>query len=315
MYLANIIKDSISDAGTRLITYELAYPRFVHAELLTHRTFSRNSASSRAIPVSKMLARIKSDPALPVYWGKNQAGMQAAEELEGHSLQAAKNIWLEARDAAVGYADEMNSLGVHKQITNRLTEPWMWITVLASSTTFTNWDKLRAHKDAQPEIRHLADMMLEVRANSTPTYLPPGDFHLPFWEQDDENHLIRDDNASMLRIAGQPVLDVDPVQWLRVMVSSGRAARLSYLTHHGVRDLTEDLTLAARLIAPGHLSPFEHAAQAMGKADWNEWVLGGLTAHTVNEKYNGLATPIELGNFVGWKQARKFIPQESGYAV
>ncbi len=314
MYSCRIIKDSISDAGTRLTTYEVCYPRMVHQEMLTHRVFSRNSASSRAIPVSKMLSRIKEDPAMPVYWGKNQAGMQAAQELHEQELEDAKAVWLEARDSAVEYAEKLQSMDVHKQLVNRITEPWMWITVLVTSTTFTNWDKLRDHKDAQPEIRHLAAMMVSERKKSDPTYLRPGDFHLPFWQEEDEQHLGRGDVVeSTQHFSGTSTFEVDTLQWVRVMVSSGRAARLSYLTHHGKRDLVEDGGLARRLIEPGHMSPFEHAAMAMSRDGWNSWVRGEFERHMRSSTHHHLITPIELGNFVGWKQARKFISGESGY--
>lgn len=81
MYSTRVLKDSVAPCGKRLTTWELTYPRFVHAELMTHRLFSRNSASSRAIPTEKLIERVEKDPAMPIFWGKNQKGMQAEVEM------------------------------------------------------------------------------------------------------------------------------------------------------------------------------------------------------------------------------------------
>ncbi|MGH9160931.1 MAG: FAD-dependent thymidylate synthase, partial [Vicinamibacteraceae bacterium] len=158
-YRADVLLDSVSPAGCRLTTFVLTYPRFVHAELLTHRVFSRNSSSSRAIPVRKLLEQVAAEPVVPVWWGKNQPGMQARAELEPAQQEEARRLWLEARDQAVAIAGKFTALGGHKQIVNRLLEPWMWITVILSGTTYENFFGLRCHLDAQPELRTLAEMM------------------------------------------------------------------------------------------------------------------------------------------------------------
>jgi thymidylate synthase ThyX len=106
MYSVKILKDSFAPSGKRLTTWELTYPRFVHSELMTHRVFSRNAASSRAVPISKLIERVKTDPALPVWWGKNQAGMKAREELDPVAREQAIAVWLEARDAAVAFTQK-----------------------------------------------------------------------------------------------------------------------------------------------------------------------------------------------------------------
>lgn len=133
-YECRILLDSINTSGDRLTTFQITYPRFVHCELMTHRVFSRNSSSSRAIPIEKMIEQVENDPVIPVYWGKNQRGMQATEELTGVVRERAIEKWLDARDCAVDHAREMHLNCVHKQIVNRILEPWMWITVLVSAT-------------------------------------------------------------------------------------------------------------------------------------------------------------------------------------
>ena len=158
-YDAKIVADSVSEVGDRLTTMEVTFPRMVLAEFNTHRVFSRNSASSRAIPVEKQLQRIMDDPFIPVWWGRKQSGMQADHELEGDGLVQAKAEWLAARDSAVGHVQRLLELGLHKQITNRLLEPFMWHTVIVTATEWSNFFALRANPMAQPEIRVIAEMM------------------------------------------------------------------------------------------------------------------------------------------------------------
>lgn len=236
--------DSINTSGDRLTTFVISYPRFVHSEFLTHRTMSRNSSSSRAIPTEKLIEQVMTDPAMPVWWGKNQSGMQAREELDAKAQESTKKQWLIARNQAVSAAEYLREdLGLHKQITNRILEPWMWITVIISATTYENFFKLRCHPDAQPELRHIAEMMRRAYSESRPKKLPDGAWHTPFYRPEEDGDLSIQD-------------------MIRVCVA--RCARVSYLTHDGKRDVAKDLELHDRLAESGHWSPFEHVAQAMG---------------------------------------------------
>lgn len=264
-YEVKILRDSLSDHGIRLTTVELTYPRFVHAEFMTHRVFSRNSASSRAIPVEKLIQRVVDDPVIPVYWGKNQKGMQAEVELEGKEKEAAIKAWLEARDSAVVQANRLKEMGIHKQLVNRLIEPWMWITVICTATEFGNFFNLRCHKAAQPEIKRLADMLADEYFTHQPTYVPVGGWHLPLLKPEDLEALPLEDQKA---------------------ASAAKCARVSYLTHAGTRDVKEDIRLHEQLRTAGHMSPFEHVAQAMSEPEWE-------------------------GNFRGWKQYRKDLPDEN----
>ena len=157
---ARIIADSINARGTRITTFELEYPRIIHSELLTHRVFSRNAASSRAIPVNTMLDLIEANPAMPSHWGKNQPGMQAQEELGELEKEAVKQTWLNACKSAVSYARVMNDIKAHKQVVNRITEPYQHMKVVLTGTDFSNWFWLRYHADADPTIAELANKML-----------------------------------------------------------------------------------------------------------------------------------------------------------
>jgi hypothetical protein len=281
-YSARVLKDSISDCGVRLTTLEITLPRIVLAEFNTHRVFSRNSASSRAIPVEKMLKRVKEDPFIPIYWGKNQKGMQADIELSLAEQQVAEIKWLEARDSALRAAEELLTVGVHKQITNRLLEPFLWQTILVTSTEWNNWDALRRHKDAQPEIKFAADIMYTARQQSIPKLLNSGEWHLPLTPELDD-------------VKG----NIDWNFWKKV--STGRCARVSHLTHDGKRDPEADILLGNRLQESGHMSPFEHVARPLDTND--------LKNYEVNPQ------EVFRGNFRGWFQYRKELPCEQDYGL
>lgn len=241
-YACKIIVDSISSYGDRLTTFEVTFPRMVLAEFNTHRKFSRNSASSRAIPVEKQIARLLEDPFIPIYWGKNQKGMQANEELSDTVQVGLVDTWLVARDQAIAAAKVLMDAGVHKQITNRLLEPFMWHTVIVTSTDWANYFHLRDHEMAQPEIQRIASMMRTDYEASTPVLRSPTEWHLPYAQPGE--------------------LEEIGIEKLVKLVSA-RCARVSYLTHDGKRNIEADLTLYERLLEGGHMSPFEHAARPM----------------------------------------------------
>ena len=261
MIKAKILADSIGPAGVRLTTWELTYWRSIHAELMTYGMFSRNAASSRAIPAAKMRERIRKDPAGPVFWGANQKGMSAAEELTGWRLRAAKLGWLLGCRLMLLLSWFLGKLGLHKQITNRVTEPWMYITtvVTADQYAFANMFHQRDHKDAQPEFRALARLMWVEYNMATPKQLKVGEWHLPFIDDEDRAEALVFVQGS--RICGK-LLEVDEVL---KQVSVGRCARVSYLNHNGVRNIREDIDLHNKMknSKPGHWSPFEHVAMAL----------------------------------------------------
>jgi thymidylate synthase ThyX len=241
---ATVVADSISPLGIRITTMVLRYPRFIHAEFMTHRMFSRNASSSRAIPIEKMIKAVEDEPAMPVYWGKNQKGMQAAEELSDVERAGCETEWLEARNSAVKHAKTMLDFGLHKQLTNRLLEPWQHITVICTATEWTNFYALRRHKDAQPEIKALADCMHAAQNASLPMQLRGGEWHLPFICNDDMQY----------------------AENLRVRMSVARCARVSYLNHDGTTpNMENDMKLYDRLIlaSPAHMTPAEHQCVPM----------------------------------------------------
>ena len=246
---AKIIADSINESGDRLTTFVLTYHRFIHSEFLTHRMLSKNSSSSRAIPVEKMIKLVEEQDVYPLHWGKNQKGMIADQELSGHDQVLAEYIWRDARILAIRQARLLTGIDIHKQIVNRLLEPFSSITVICSGTEYQNFFEQRCHPDAQPEIQSLANKMKAVYDVSHPKQLAGGEWHLPLVKQED-------------------IDEVNDVNEL-VKVVVGRCARVSYLNHDGVRSLADDVKLHDRLLTskPAHLSPFEHVAIALSNSD------------------------------------------------
>lgn len=272
MIQAKVVADSISPSGVRLITIEGTYHRYIHGEVMTHRVFSRNAASSRAIPVKRMLKQVWSDPAMPVWWGKNQAGMQAPEELTGWRKMLARKLWVLAGWSAVCFAWALMKLGVHKQIANRVLEPWMWMKIIITATEWGNFFNLRRHPDAQPEINQFADRVYEAIIRSTPEKLDYGQWHLPY---------LSEIERTLLAVFGTPM--DEPLYFQKL--SAARCARVSYMNHDGTEpDNKKDLELYEKLVKAPHASPFEHQATPSIK---------------------------DHGNFRGWKQFRQLIPNEN----
>lgn len=292
-YSATILADSVSPLNVRLTTFEITFPRFVLAEYNTHRMFSRNSASSRAIPVEKQLKKLEEDPFIPIYWGKNQKGMVAETELDELTIGECKLEWIAARDSALKHARKLMELGVHKQIANRLLEPFMWQTVICTATEWENFFALRTHPDAQPEIRHIALMMRQLLTSWTPTRLEFDQWHLPLISEAEKEEFTK--------------LGLDLKK-----ISVGRCARVSYLTHDGKRDPNADITLAERLQASGHMSPFEHVATPLTEEEAQNQVIWQMTE--ISKLPDVDMNHIFSGNFKGWQQYRKTIVNEDNYA-
>lgn len=256
---ARVLADSVNPAGIRLTTMEWTYPRFIHAEIMTHRQLSRNSASSRAIPLQKMIERVMENPVFPLHWGKNQKGMQATAELSLEQKLLAAHDWLYARAEAVRYARRLEDIGLHKQIGNRLLEPWMWITVIVSATNFENLFALRCHPDAEPHFQYLADKARTALDCSLPKAINWGGWHLPLFG------FVYDKFGNRIDIAGDEEVVQDSFGLYPQKISAARCARVSYLTHEGKRNVEEDIVLYERLAShrPMHASPLEHPAQAV----------------------------------------------------
>jgi thymidylate synthase ThyX len=245
---AKVLADSI--CGSRLTTLELTFPRVILAEFNTHRMISRNAASSRAIPTEKLVQRAIDDPFIPEF-RMNQKGMQAGEALEEKDAEIALKTWLDTRNIAVDQARKMHKLNCHKQYVNRLLEPWMWCTVIASATDWDNLFHLRCNPEAEPSFQKIAWMAYEAMKESKPVRISSRgsevSWHLPLVFEEDRELFCTDDLKK---------------------ISVGRCARVSYLTHDGKRDPQADIDLCNRLSQSGHWSPFEHVAYPTGDSGY-----------------------------------------------
>jgi hypothetical protein len=298
-YGAKVIADSVSTQGHRLTTVEATYPRFVHSELMTHRRFSRNAASSRAIPVAKSITRAQDTPAYPVHWGAEKPEMQPGDALEGEDLRKAKGIWGLARGDGARHAQRLTEIGLHKSLVNRIIEPWSWITTIITATEWVNFFAQRAtsHTElAQPELARIADMIEAVIKGSKPTTMVEGDWHLPYIDAQDW--------ATAKRLTKKPT---DATDMLR-KVSVARCARVSLLNHDGTRELPADVGLYDKLVSatPMHASPLEHVATPDQTnvhlvAVWDRRV---KPAKKVGEHPEPL-----LGNLLGWAQLRHMVEE------
>jgi len=344
---AKKILHSISPEKIELKTVLARYPRFIHAEELTHRmlssspdmiveindgvmydrNLSRNASSSRAIPVKRLIDDILLDTAMPIHWGKNQKGMQADEELDAYienpfwssfthttkrgSMVSAEQLWLIARDNAIKAAEAYDKAGFHKQVVNRLLEPFSHINVLITATDWDNFFELRDHKDAQPEIEALAKAIKAAFVDSEPQLLQPGEWHLPFITEGDRwTHSALPPEASHLKVYGSRYIGMVPHKRPPdelIKISVARCARTSYLTHEGkVPSISKDLDLYDQLVGarPLHASPAEHQATPDALIKGHEGPYGEWRVDRWQNAH-------QHGNFRGWVQNRKIIEQQS----
>lgn len=304
---AKIVADSISETGTRITTYELEYPRFIHSEFMTHRLFSRNAASSRAIPVKTMLKQIWNRPARPIHWGANQSGMQAKSELKGIRRKLAIAGWDLAAKGACIAAWSLMKLNLHKQAANRILEPFCFIKVVVTATDYDNFFWLRCHPDAQPEIRKLAEYMWAMREYSVPVILLEDQWHVPYYK---DGYWAPYQNTDR----DEPGVDGYTLSEA-LMISASQCAQVSF------RKADDSLDKAQRIYRrlvdskPVHSSPFEHQATPIGWVsdddvqcfDWPEGVTHYRDMPGTDAPYENLWS----GNFRGWIQYRQLIDENA----
>ena len=278
---AKIVAHSISPDQKEIITFELEYPRFIHSEFMTHRVFSRNSASSRAIPTKKLISQVWNNPAMPIEFGSNKAGMQAGSPLTGLREKLARTLWVTSAKVSCLFAYTLWKFNVHKQVVNRVLEPFQYMKVVMTTTELESFFHLRLHKDAQPEIHRLARCMLDEVNKSTPRLLLEGDWHVPYYK----DGLACKDN------------DVEPA----LKISASCCAQVSYRA-------TDNSLLKAEKIydklvnsEPIHASPFEHQARPIkGYKDGALCTDEGITGLNKNNEATS-------GNFTGWVQYRQLL--------
>jgi thymidylate synthase ThyX len=295
MITATIIKDSVNISDKvkpRLTTFELDYPRYIHGEIMTHRMLSRNAQSSRAVPVANTL-RINEQYVTPLVWGKNKAGMSSEETLEGIELESAKQLWDAAAKHAFAYSEQLSKVGLHKQWTNRITEPFSMIKTIISATEFDNMLWLRDDPDAaQPEIVELARKMKTALDNSTPEQLVHGQWHLPYIkvQRDTESEKYFDSNGEEITLEEAR------------MISASCCAQVSYRKLNETKEKAIDIYNRLFSGPKPHLSPVEHVAMAFEDVEWWEDMPKGVT-HCDREGN------LWSANFKGFIQYRQLLEQ------
>lgn len=249
-YYAKVICDSLAPNGKRLITMEVQAPRFILAEINTHRSLSRNSASSRATPVKKRIESCLKFPVEPIEFGVNKPGMQSTEFLTPEDEEQARCEWHKARFVCLEIAKRLDELKCHKQLANRVFETFVFNKQVITATEWENHNFQRTHKDAQPEYRYTAQLIVAAQKASKPTLLMPGQWHLPYIQFEEMPKHLDDDTLSVLK-----------------KCSVARCARVSGVNFEtGTYDQAKDLQLFDRLVSrsspdePKHWSPLEHVA-------------------------------------------------------
>jgi thymidylate synthase ThyX len=304
-----IIAHSQNTKGEEIITYVLTYPRIIHAELLTHRVFSRNSSSSRAIPANKMIDNIMNNVFVPIDWQRKHKGMQGSKYFESDLVSILNFAWKDAALSAIKHARKFAENRVTKQLINRLLEPFSYITVIVTATEWDNFFKLRcpryelapgeeffSKKDAenwmgpQPNnkefwrsannsqaeihIQQLAELMWNARNESMPKQLKEDEWHIPFGDKINDDIILEEIalEADVKKYNLKTALDI--YQFYAIKIAVARCARVSYETHDGEINYKRDLDLYERLQSSEHWSPFEHVAKAMTDLEYYSYVRG-----------------------------------------
>ena len=328
---AKVVCDSISEQGVRLTTFEIEYPRFIHSEVMTHRSLSKNSSSSRAIPITKMLEQIESNMAIPLYWGKAKSGMQATEEVDIDDVWWYEEKWKFAFDE-VSYRIKQLSDNVsgkegfmsplHKQIPNRLSEPFQMMKVVITGTDFDNFFNLRIHKDAQPEICMLAYKMYEAMQESEPYLLKDGQWHLPYCHVSYQGDY---DLYSMLYYDEEVDHTCEHIMTLEeaIKYSAASCASVSYRTDNMTLEKADkifDMLIKAEVV---HSSPLEHCATPVSKEveiENSDYLTVGFInkASDPNTWEDGITHmnkqgQLCSGNLRSWVQYRHLLPNNTNW--
>lgn len=281
-YDSKLILDSISNKGCRITTFEITMPKWLQAEFNTHRVFSRNSASSRAVPTKAIVETVLGNPVIPIDWRYNESGMQANTIMTMDDTVTANDVWLRAMLAMLPFVKELQDLKADKQRTNRLLEPWMWTQVVVTATEWNNFFNLRDNAAAQPEFGHIAALMHQQYIQSMPV---KREWHLPYI-------MIKD--AMCIQIptdlekvyTGLKNSGLSNSNIINAAISAAKCGRVTHYKQGLEYTLQENFNRGMGFARDKHLSPLEHPAQA-GKDEW-------------------------YGPFYGWKSFRKFLPDEAG---
>ena len=274
---ASIVTHSVAEDSPPLASIQVTFPRIILAEVNTHRVFSRNYRSSRAVPVTRLIQEVRTTPYEPIVWLKNRPGMQATEPMSPEEIELARREWHKAANQAADTAEYLMKIGLHKQWANRCLEPYLYVHGIITSVEWDNFFALRRHSDAQPEFEALANAIYDALSKSVPRVLLPGEWHLPYVTDSEQNSLVPTD---------------------LIKLSVARVARVSYFNFEGKEPNPEaDLKLYDKLVGsvPIHASPAEPQATP------DEYVY---------EDRQWMNSHLH-GNLRGWVQYRKYLEKET----
>lgn len=316
-----IVGDSLSPQGKRITSIIATYPRMIHAEVMTHRLFSRNAASSRAIPFKKMIKMVEEDPFIPIAWQKDHKGMQGTEyETDLLEIGERRLFWKDASIEACRTALALGTYDVTKQLCNRLLEPFLWYTALITATEWDNFFELRcpqytykgqtfrSRKDllaanlgsfptklteeewwmlsksgAEIHIQALAEAIWDAMNESTPKQLKAGEWHIPFSDKIDIEELTEATVGDINNFNDKSTSEHEWITKLKCKVAVARCARLSYMTFDGEIDYTKDIALHDQLLKSRHMSPFEHVARTMTDEEYNLAIKGHVDGYLADD--------------------------------
>jgi hypothetical protein len=320
---ATMILKSISPDNIALRTLQLRYPRIIHAEFMTHREFSRNARSSRAVPATVMLSEVESAPFIPDHWSQNQPGMQAANEDHNEAIMlpfypntgqpsvdgerfshTREEAWLLARNFSSLIAKAFADAGYHKQIFNRVVEPYSYIDTLFSTTSLANFNHLRRDKAAEPHMRDLAEAIYIADNESPVQSLSYDQWHLPFISPSDYKNIDQftpENYERMIEARDNSRVPGSVYNYIALACSVDRCKRISYKPFTTAKEISEEVKGHDALISanPVHATPTEHQALPDIRFIKHHNNPGSEWGH-----HN------QHGNLVGWRQYRKMIPNE-----
>ena len=291
---------------TPIYTLILEYPRIIHSQLLTHRVFTKNSSSTRAMPIKKVIKQIEENPAKPI-WTLNQKGMQGELLTNPERLQLAEEIRKAMFKTVSLFVDllakpeEENGLNIHKQNAGRYLEPFQNIRVCLTSTEWENWDWLRVDADAQPEIVELANLMKQAREKAEPLEIYPGQWHVPFVKR------VKDEHSEISYFT----MDDKPVELDQALqISMSCAAQTSYRNLDTSLEKAEDMYDKLFAGKKVHASPSEHQATPIGDDVFEDFPETDVPNHLWKQGITHMDRYQQFwsGNFRNWIQHRQLIP-------
>lgn len=285
--------------GKEIFTMICEYPRAIHAQLLTHGVFSKNSSSTRAVPLKAAFAQVRENPS-KVIWTENRAGMQGNVVTDPTKLNRLNCKHLNELERTIEFVETLEAAGVHKQNAGRYLEPFQNIKIVLTSTEWENWDWLRIHEDAQGEIADLATAMKGARDNADIMEIGEGEWHVPFV---DREHCPQTGNLLYFVQQGLQVT-IDEAKAVSVSVCAQTSYRKADYSLEKANKMMDMLTTGHKV----HASPFEHQATPIPTYDIDAGdftsIMFNLPVGVTHIRRDG---SMGSGNFIGWIQHRQLI--------